>query len=274
LWRAEAAFDERGVPLRDRYGEWALVTGASAGIGAEFARALAREGMSCVVTARRQDRLTALAAEIEREYQVGTRAVALDLAAPGGTEQLARAVDDLAIGILVNNAGFGYAGRFERQDAERLRTMVQLNCLAPVLLTKQLLPGMRARGRGAVIITGSAAGAQPVPFNCVYAATKAFDRSLGEGLWSELQGTGVDVLVLEPGPTRTEFQAVAAEMAHAGERPEDVVRVALDALGHQPSVISGWYNWLRANATRLAPRSLVALMAGKVMARWIPPEMR
>jgi uncharacterized protein len=274
LWRAQAEFDERGVPLRDRYGEWALVTGASAGIGAEFARALAREGVSCVLTARREDRLQALAAEIERDYQVATRVVALDLAAPTGPDQLARAVDDLEISVLVNNAGFGYAGRFERQYAERLRTMVALNCLAPVLLTKQLLPGMRARGRGAVIITGSAAGAQPVPFNCVYAASKAFDRLLGEGLWAELQGTGVDVLVLEPGPTLTEFQTVAAEIAHAGERPEDVVRVALDALGHQPSVISGWYNWLRANATRLAPRSLVALMAAKLMAQWTPTEMR
>jgi hypothetical protein len=274
LWRAQAAFDERGVPLRDRYGEWALITGASGGIGAAFARALAREHMSCVLTARREDRLRTLAAELERDYAVSTRVVAVDLAAPGGAEELARAVEDLEISVLVNNAGFGYAGRFERQDAERLQTMLQLNCVAPVLLTKRLLPGMRARGRGAVIITGSAAGAQPVPLNCVYAATKAFDRFLGEGLWAELHGTGVDVLVLEPGPTLTEFQAVSGELAHAGEQPDHVVRVALDALGEQPSVIAGWYNWLRANATRLAPRSLVALAAGKVMGQWIPPEMR
>lgn len=274
LWRAQAAFDAHGVPLRNRYGEWALVTGASAGIGAEFARALARERMSCVLTARREDRLQALAAELERVYGVATRVVGADLTTSGGVEQLMRAVDDLEIGVLVNNAGFGYAGRFERQEAERLQAMMQLNCVAPVLLTKGLLPGMRARGRGAVIITGSAAGAQPVPLHCVYAATKAFDRFLGEGLWAELQGTGVDVLVLEPGPTLTEFQSVSGEVVHTGQRPEEVVRTALAGLGEQPSVIAGWYNWFRANATRLAPRSLVALAAGKVMEQWTPPEMR
>jgi short-subunit dehydrogenase len=93
-------------------------------------------------------------------------------------------------------------------------------------------------------------------------------------LWAELQGTGVDVLVLEPGPTETEFQVVAGEAAHAGEPPADVVKVALEALGRQPSVISGWFNWLRANTPRLAPRSLTALIAGEVMAKWTPPEMR
>jgi len=274
LWRAQAEFDDHGVPLHERYGEWALVTGASAGIGSEFCRALARERMSCVLTARREDRLQALAAELERDYGIATRVVAVDLAAPGGVEHLAGAVEDLEIGVLVNNAGFGYAGRFERQESERLQAMVQLNCLTPMLLTKRLLAGMRARGRGAVIITGSAAGAQPVPLNCVYAATKAFDRLLGEGLWAELQGTGVDVLVLEPGPTLTEFQAAAGEVSHGGQRPAHVVRVALDALGEQPSVVAGWYNWLRANAVRLAPRSLVALAAGRIMERWTPPEMR
>jgi short-subunit dehydrogenase len=176
--------------------------------------------------------------------------------------------------VLVNNAGFGYAGRMEKQDADRLRSMVQLNCMTPLLLTRQLLPGMQARGRGAVIVVGSVAGAQPVPLNCVYSATKAFDRFLGEGLWVELQGTGVDVLVLEPGPTETEFQVVAGEAAHAGEPPADVVTVALDALGRQPSVISGWFNWLRASSSRFVPRSTVALMAEQVILQQTPPAMR
>ena len=151
--------------------------------------------------------------------------------------------------------------------------MVQLNCVTPVVLTSRLLPSMRARGRGAVIITGSIAGVQPVPFNSIYSATKAFDRFVGEALWAELQGTGVDVLVLEPGPTETEFQTVAGEAAHPGELPAQVVAVALDALGHQPSVISGWVNWAQAAASRFAPRSLVALIAGRVMAQWTPAEM-
>lgn len=274
LWQARDEFGGPRLPMRQRYGEWALVTGASAGIGAEFARALAREGLSCVLAARREDRLRALAAELEQTYKVATRIVSVDLGDAAGVEHLVGAVGDIEIGVLVNNAGFGYAGRMEKQDADRLRSMVQLNCMTPLLLTRQLLPGMQARGRGAVIIVGSIAGAQPVPLNCLYSATKAFDRFLGEGLWAELQGTGVDVLVLEPGPTETEFQVVAGEAAHAGEPPADVVKVALEALGRQPSVISGWFNWLRANTPRLAPRSLTALIAGEVMAKWTPPEMR
>jgi short-subunit dehydrogenase len=274
LWQARDRFAQPGPPLRERYGQWAVITGASAGIGAEFARALAHEGLSCVLVARRQDRLQALAAELERTWNVSTRTLAVDLGAPDGAEQLLRAVEDLEVGVLVNNAGFGYAGRFDKQETERLRSMVQLNCVAPVILTSRLLPAMRARRRGAVIITGSIAGAQPVPFNGVYSATKAFDRYFGEALWAELQGTGVDVLVLEPGPTDTEFQAVAGETAHAGEPPAQVVSVALAALARQPSVVSGWFNWLRSNSSRFFPRSIVALIAGQVMIQWTPAEMR
>jgi len=274
LWQARPHFDRQRPPLRERYGDWALITGASSGIGAEFARALAREGVSCVLSARRGDRLQALAAELEQTYKVATRVVPADLGDPEAAERVVHAVEDLEIGVLVNNAGFGYAGRFEKQDTGRLRMMVQLNCVAPVILTSRLLPRMRTRGRGAVIITGSIAGAQPVPFNGVYSATKAFDRLFGESLWAELRGSGIDALVLEPGPTETEFQTVAGETAHPGEPPAQVVAVALDALGRQPSVVSGWFNWLQTNTTRVAPRSLVALVAARVMEQWTPAELR
>ena len=274
LWQARAAFEPRRSPLRERYGDWALITGASSGIGAEFARAFGREGISCVLTARREERLQGLADELQRAFGVMTRVVPVDLEKPDGAEQLLAAITDLEIAVLVNNAGFGYAGRFDKQDLGRLQAMVQLNCVAPLVLTRRLLPAMQARGRGAVIITGSIAGAQPVPLNCMYSATKAFDRYFGEGLWGELQGSGVDVLVLEPGPTETEFQVVAGESAHGGEPPAAVVAVALDVLGRQPSIISGWMNWLRASSTRLAPRSLVVLIAGAVMSQWTPPEMQ
>jgi len=108
----------------------------------------------------------------------------------------------------------------------------------------------------------------------VYSATKAFDLFLGEALWAELRGTGVDVLVIEPGPTETEFQAAAGELEHPGEPPERVVEVALDALGQQPSVISGWFNWLRVSLERALPRSVVVLLAGSVMSSYTRPEMR
>jgi short-subunit dehydrogenase len=273
LWRARPLFGP--TPLRERYGEWALITGASAGIGAAFARELAREGISCVLTARREERLQALAAELEERHGVATRTVPVDLADADGVERLAQAVADLEVAVLVNNAGFGHAGRFEDNDPERLRAMIQLNCAAPVLLTSRLLPGMRARGRGAIVVVGSVAGRQPIPLHGVYSATKAFDLLFGESLYVELKGSGVDVVVLEPGSTDTEFQAVAGEIAHGGESPEQVARVGLDALGRQPSVIPGWFDWLRSNAAaRLLPRPLVAHITEGVFAARVPPEKR
>jgi short-subunit dehydrogenase len=271
LWQARERFRAPPESLRRRYGEWALVTGASSGIGAAFARALARDGVSCVLAARREDRLRSLADELEKRHQVATRVVVVDLGAREGAERLAEAVSDLEIAILVNNAGFGCAGRFETQDRERMRAMVEVNCAAPAVLTSILLPGMHTRGRGAVIIVGSIAGSQPLPLHALYSGTKAFANLFGEALWAELQGSGVDCLAVLPGTTETEFQAVSGELPHAGESPESVVEKSLDALGRKPSLIPGVFNWLRGNAAiRLLPRSLLALAARIVMSRRIP----
>jgi short-subunit dehydrogenase len=278
LWRARPLFEAPRPPLRERYGEWALVTGASAGIGAEFARALAREGMSVVLSARREERLRELAAEIEKAHGVSTRVVAADLSDPDAAERLVGAVADLEIAVLVNNAGAGYAGRFSRLETGRLRDMVELNCVAPVVLTSHLLPAMRDRGRGAVIVTGSVAGRQPLPLHGVYSATKAFDLLFGEALAVECEDEGVDVLVVEPGRTATEFQAVAGEAPPPDvsfQPAHEVVEVALLHLGRRPSVVSGWMNWLRANAAqRLIPRSLAAHIAEGVIAKQTPAELR
>jgi short-subunit dehydrogenase len=274
LWRARDRFRAPRPTLRERYGEWALVTGASSGIGAAFARALAREGVSVVLTARREDRLRALAAELAGQG-VATRVIALDLAALDGPRRLADAVADLDLAILVNNVGFGHAGRFDKLEPARLREMVELNCIAPMLLTRVLLPRLLARGRGAVVFTGSQAARQPLPLHAVYAATKAFDGFVGEALWAELRGTGVDVLVVEPGSTATEFQQVAGEIPHEGQAPEEVVAIALDRLGRQPSVSTRWRHWLRGNAaTRLLPRSLLILAARSYSERQTPLELR
>src|SRR5260221_4214335 len=238
-----------GYKFREKFGDWALVTGAWAGIGLEFARALAREGLSIVLTARSEDRLNHLADELKRQYRIATRVVAVDLAVPEGADRLADAVANLPIAFLVNNAGFGYAGRFDKLETDRLRAMVIVNCLAPVVLTSRILPAMVQRGRGAGVIVGSVAGRQPLPLHAVYSATKGFDLLLGEALWGELRGTGIDAIVIEPGPVATEFQAVAGETVGPdhGEPAENVVRVTFDALGEQPSVIYGWFNYLRAN---------------------------
>lgn len=275
LWRARGWFQPRPGTLRERYGSWALVTGASSGIGAEFARAFAKDGISLVLAARRADRLASLADELAKQHGVEVRAVACDLATPEGVKACLVAAEELDLAILVNNAGVGYAGRFDRQSPERLAALVQLNCAAPVALTAAILPKLRARGRGAVIFTGSVSGCQPLPLHALYAASKSFDNLLAEGLWGELRGSGVDVLALQPGATETGFQDAAGQTAHAGESPEKVVRVALRALGRQPSVVSGVYNWLRANAgVRLLPRSLLALAAKQVMERQTPESLR
>jgi short-subunit dehydrogenase len=275
LWRSRSWFRPEPTALSRRYPGWAVVTGASAGIGAEFARQLARAGFSCVLTARREDRLRSLALELEKEYGVATRVVGVDLAMQEGPRELAAAVRDLEIGVLVNNAGFGSSGRFDKLDATRLAEMVMLNCSAPVVLTHLLLPGMLERGRGAIVITGSVAGRQPLALHAVYAATKAFDLLFGEALWSELRGLGIDVLVVEPGSTQSEFHAIAGELPHAAEPAASVVATALAALGQQPSVISGWFNWLRAHlGQRLMPHSLIALAAHRVTENYTPQEMR
>jgi short-subunit dehydrogenase len=275
LWGAQQRFGRPRPSMRERYGQWALITGASAGIGAAFARALARDGVSCVLTARRDARLTELASELEQQYRVATRVVTADLADPTGTDRLLDAIKDLRIDVFINNAGFGYAGRFDKQDTARLRDMVQVNCVAPVVLASRLLPGMRERGRGAMIVSGSIAGRQPLPRHALYSATKVFGLHFGEALWAELRGTGVDVLVLEPGATESEFREVAGEeLREVGVPAADVVALAFEALGQQPSVIHGWFNWLRANTTRVAPRSTVTLLAEQVILQQTPPAMR
>jgi uncharacterized protein len=276
LWRARPWFQPPRGTLGQRYGGgWGLVTGASSGIGLAFARRLAQDGISVVLAARHAGPLASAADELAKRHGVEARVVACDLATRAGVAQCLAAVEGLDLSILVNNAGSGYAGRFELQSPERLDALVQLNCAAPVALTAALLPRLRARGRGAVVFTGSVSGAQPLPLHALYSATKSFDNLLAEGLWGELHDSGVDVLALEPGATETGFQRAAGQKAHAGDTAERVVEVALRALGRQPTVIAGGYNWLRANAgARLLPRSLLTLLAKRVMEKQTPETMR
>lgn len=256
------------------YGDWALVTGASAGIGAVFARKLAAERMNVVLVARRADRLQALANELARAHAVKTRVVAEDLERDGAIERIAASVADLEIGVLVNNAGFSTVGRFERVPREKILGMIRVNCLAVAGMTHAFLPGMTKRRRGAIVIVASVAGYQPLGFAATYGATKAFDLMLGEALWAENRDTGVDVLVLSPGPVETEFQTVAGETPHPGATPESVVEVAFQALGKKPSVIAGRLNKARTWGVRFAPRAQVARLAMGVMRGFVPDAVR
>jgi hypothetical protein len=275
FWNARDHFEPRRLRLAERYGGWALVTGASSGIGTSLARQIAADGMDVVLSARREERLTSLASEIERDFGVKTRVVVADLAERSGQADLLRGVADLEIGLLVNNAGLGYAGRFDLLEGDGLQRLVAVNCEAPVVITHELVQGMRERGRGGILFTGSVAGRQPLPLHAVYSATKAFDQFLGEALWSELRASNIDVVVLEPGSTETEFQEVAGEIPHAGHAADDVARIGLAALGEQPSVIAGWYNWIRANlASRLLPGPVRLHVAHHVMSEQTPEDLR
>jgi short-subunit dehydrogenase len=275
FWNSRDYFAPKRLSLAPRYGDWALITGASSGIGVSLAREIAGDGMNVVLSARREDRLTSLAADLERDFEVETRVVAADLGERSGQRALLDGVADLEIGLLVNNAGLGYAGRFDLLDGEQLRRLVSVNCEAPLVLTHALVQGMRERGRGGVLFTGSIAGRQPLPLHAVYAATKAFDHFLGEALWAELRASNIDVVVLEPGSTETEFQAVAGEISHSGHSADDVARRGLAALGEQPSVIVGWINWIKVNAaSRLMTRPILAHTTHALIAKQTPEDLR
>jgi uncharacterized protein len=183
----------------------ALITGASSGIGDQFARQLARRGYQLILVARRRDRLEQLAEQVASSAHV----IECDLASEA--DKLDDKVETLGadVDLLVNNAGFGLRGHFLEFDAEREAEMVRVNCEAVVRLTHAFVPGMVERGRGGVITVASTAGMQPLPYETTYAASKAFAISFMEALSMELRDTGVRALVVNPGPVKTEWQAVA-----------------------------------------------------------------
>lgn len=243
----------------------ALVTGASGGIGAELARELARHGHDLVLAARSVAPMQALAAEL-REAGAAATVIPADLSKPGAAASLAHDVASrgLAIEVLVNNAGLGAAGRFDRIDPGRIGEILQVNVVALTELTRLLLPDMIARGRGRIMLVASVAGFQPGPRMAAYFASKAYVLSLGEALAYELRGTGVSVTTLCPGATATSFFEVAganhSPMAKRLRRmmPADkVARLGYRGLAAgRRVVITGAMNRLLALGGRYAPRRI------------------
>ena len=194
----------------------ALVTGASSGLGQAFARALAARGHDLIVVARRRDRLDALHAELVARHGVAVEIVACDLATDAGLTECRVAVAGRDIAVAVLSAGFGSLGSFAEADREREDRMVRLNCMVVVDLARALVPGMRTRGRGQIMIISSAAAWHPVPYMATYGATKAFGLHFVRALAEELRGTGVGVLAVCPGPTATEFSRALGEGGGGG----------------------------------------------------------
>jgi short-subunit dehydrogenase len=248
----------------------ALITGASSGLGEEFAIQLAREGFALVLVARREDRLQAVAERARKSGAPEAVVLAADLSRPEAPAEIHRRLADegVAIDWLVNNAGFGTRGRFDRAPLDRELEEINLNISSLVALTRLFIPAMVERRSGIVVNVASTAAFQPVPWMATYAATKAFVLSFSEAIAEELRGSGVTVTALCPGPTRTEFQQVAgvADSAFPSFAYMDaatVVREAIAAARSGKSVkINGMINTVMAESTRIAPRSLVRRIAG------------
>lgn len=248
-----------------------LITGASTGIGAAFARKLAARGRNVLLVARSEDKLITLCNELGRLTGIRAHYFALDLLKPEAPAQLFEETRrrELVIDTLINNAGVGSMGDFLKQDLRRELEMIDLNVKSLVELTYQFLRPMRERKQGTILNVASTASFQPVPYMATYAATKAFVLSFSEALWEENRAHGVHVMALCPGVTDTNFFEAARI-----ERPpmrtiqtaEEVVETALQAMDQRkPSVISGWTNWLTIEAERFVPRSTVIKIAGKAL---------
>ncbi|UZN02957.1 SDR family NAD(P)-dependent oxidoreductase [Cellulomonas sp. S1-8] len=241
-----------------------LVTGASSGIGAELARRLAARGSALVLVARRTDLLEALATEIRTAHGVRVDVVTADLVEPGAADRLAAEVErrGLRVTSLFNNAGFGLHGDFHTSDPQRVNDMVQLNVVALTDVTRVFIEGLRDAGTGVLVNVASIVAYLPLPSSAVYAATKAYVLHLTEALWLESAGSGLRVLALSPGVTRTEFFAGYGGPSNSPGGVQDAAAVVdvtlrtLDRTAPPAAVVSGWRNRLIAGASRAIPRNL------------------
>jgi uncharacterized protein len=248
-----------------------LITGASSGIGAAFARKLAARGRNVLLVARSEDKLIALCNELGRLTSIRAQYLALDLLQPDAAAQLLEETKkrELDIEMLINNAGFGSMGDFTKLDLNHELDMIQLNVRALVDLTHRFLVPMRERKQGTIINVASTASFQAVPYMATYAATKAFVLSFSEALWEENRLHGIHVMALCPGVTETNFfqaSGIDRPPMRTIQTAEEVVETALRALArHKSTVISGWTNWITVEAERIVPRTVVTKVAGKAL---------
>ncbi len=255
----------------DFHEQTTVITGASSGIGAAFAKALASRGSDLVLVARRLDRLEALADDLRRAHGVRVTPLALDLAVPGAGRTLAGMVHEQGLHVtsLVNNAGFGTDGPFHQENPDRLTDELNVDVANLVDITRAFIEPLRDAGTGVLINVASMAAYNPIPGMAVYAAAKAFVLNFTEALWHESRPTGLRVLALSPGLTRTEFFDVLGSEGYRGryQTPEQVVQTALRTLdrGNQrPSITSGRTNSLVTSSVRLLSRRAVVVVGAAV----------
>lgn len=253
----------------ERYGPWAIVAGASEGLGAEFARQLAAKGLKLVLVARREELVRAVAASLPTE----SRVLVLDLAAADAHQRIADGTADLDVGLAIYNAAFSPIGPFTEQSLDENFRALDLNVRTPTAFAWHFAKRLLARKRGALVLLSSLTAFQGSPFVSTYGATKSYNLALAEGLWAELEGTGVDVLCVCPGATATPNLLKAAKEAPPGmQQPAEVVTEAIAALGGGPMLIPGTFNrFASLLMRRLLPRkSTIRIMAAQTRKLQLP----
>jgi hypothetical protein len=248
-----------------KYGPWAVVTGASDGIGREAAVELAKAGISLVLVARRRHLLEELAAILEQRFHVRTQIIGADLATRQGVDEVLAAADTVDVGLLVAAAGFGTSGRFLELPLERELDMLALNCEAVLLMSHHFAQRFAGRGRGGIILFSSLVAFQGVPYAAHYAATKAYIQSLAEALHYELGPLGVDVLASAPGPVNSGFASAADMQMGAALAPATVAQETLAALGRRAAVRPGLLSKVLIGSLALIPRGWRVGVMARIM---------
>jgi short-subunit dehydrogenase len=251
----------------ERYGPWALVTGASSGIGEAFAHAVASRGLSPLLVARREAELLRVANDVEAKTGVKARILPADLSSHASVAEIARVSAELDVGLIVSNAGYNPPGDFSVRSPAELSAVLNINCRAPMLLAEAFVPRLRKRGRGGFLITGSIEGFFGVPHSTVYSASKNFVQAFGEGLWGELRPEGLDVLVLAPGATDTPLIRSRNMQDLPGIMTAPAVaEYGLDHLEDGPTAIPGEGNQQMVSSFSEMSRSDAVATMGQAMA--------
>ena len=258
------------MSFKEKYGSWAIITGASSGLGVEFAHQLAEKGLNLVLVARREELMVELAEKIQSKYPVEVRIIALDLAKEGFYNELAEKTSDLDIGLIVNNAGMNIEGHFYRGDLDRNIQMIRLNMEAPFTIAYEMGKKFIEKGKGGIIFTASSSSFQATPYLSHYGATKAYLLSLAESMNYEFKDKGVDVIALCPGMTESEMtKGMKGNPIVMKAAP--VVKLAIDNLGKQAYVVPGLGNKIQAFMTqRVLGRDLSRVITGSLMKRVLP----
>lgn len=249
--------------LKKKYGEWALITGASSGIGEAFAEKLASKGINLAIAARRIDRLIALSERLQQSYNVKIIPIQVDLTAHDFLSSIQSNLKNIEIGILINNAGIGLNGNFKDFAPEEISNLIQLNCIVPSLLTSSFLGGMIQKRKGAIIFLSSTVGLNPTPFMSIYSASKSFNYFLGDSLWYELKNYNIDVLTLVPGSTKTEFPRLNKNKFLTAS-PEHVADSAIEALGKKNYIVDGFLNKVFVQGSKLLPKKFLIKFTGSI----------